>query len=114
MRTQGSWSDSTKVLEGCQLLCARQLAPLSDDLVSQADILAGLGTIDHHRNGARCIALDIKRNFKVYLLTLEAGFMYYFTPPEPQRFSPYAGAGFAAVLTLFTFLTWWAIRMIAL
>jgi hypothetical protein len=46
------------------------------------------------------IALDIKRNFKVYLLTLEAGFMYYFTPPEPQRFSPYAGAGFAAVVPM--------------
>ena len=28
--------------------------------------------------------------------------------------SPAGGAGFAAVLTMFTFLTWWTIRMIAL
>jgi len=44
--------------------------------------------------------LDIERTFKVYLLTIEAGFSYYFTTPEPQRFSPYAGAGFAAVVPM--------------
>ena len=33
-----------------------------------------------------------ERTLKVYLLTFEAGFSYYFTPPEPQRFSPYVGA----------------------
>jgi hypothetical protein len=45
-------------------------------------------------------ALDIARTLKVYLLTLEAGFSYYFVPPEPQRLSPYAGAGFAAVVPM--------------
>ncbi len=44
--------------------------------------------------------LSIERTLKVYLLTLEAGFSYYFTPPEPQRFSPYVGAGFAAVVPM--------------
>lgn len=44
--------------------------------------------------------LDIQRTFKVYLLTLEAGFAYYFTTPEAQRFSPYAGAGFAAAVPM--------------
>jgi hypothetical protein len=45
-------------------------------------------------------ALDIERTFKVYLLTLETGFSYCFVPPEPQRFSPYVGAGFAAVVPM--------------
>ena len=44
--------------------------------------------------------LDIRRTFKVYLFTLDAGFVYYFTPPTPEGFSPYAGAGFAAVVPL--------------
>jgi opacity protein-like surface antigen len=45
-------------------------------------------------------SLDIARTLKVYLLTLEAGFSYYFTSPEPQRFSPYVGAGLAAVVPM--------------
>jgi len=45
-------------------------------------------------------ALDIERTLKAYLLTLEAGFSYYFVPPEPQRASPYFGAGFAAVVPM--------------
>lgn len=44
--------------------------------------------------------LAISRTLKVYLLTLEAGFSYYFVSPEPQRASPYAGAGFAAVVPM--------------
>ena len=44
--------------------------------------------------------LDIARTLKVYLLTFEAGFSYYFVPPAPESFSPYAGAGFAAVVPL--------------
>ena len=44
--------------------------------------------------------LDIERTLKVYLLTLEAGFSYYFTSPEPQRAAPYIGAGFAAVVPM--------------
>jgi hypothetical protein len=43
-------------------------------------------------------ALDIHRTFKAYLFSVEAGFLYYFVPPEVQRFSPYAGAGFGAVI----------------
>jgi hypothetical protein len=46
------------------------------------------------------VALDIERTLKVYLLTLEAGFSYYFTAPAPQLFSPYVGAGFAAVVPM--------------
>ncbi len=45
-------------------------------------------------------ALDIARTLKVYLMTFEAGFSYCFVPPEPQRFSPYVGAGFAAVVPM--------------
>jgi hypothetical protein len=45
-------------------------------------------------------ALDIARTFKVYLMTFEAGFSYYFVAPEPQRASPYVGAGFAAVIPM--------------
>lgn len=45
-------------------------------------------------------SLDIARTLKVYLLTFEAGFSYYFVPPAPESFSPYAGAGFAAVVPL--------------
>jgi opacity protein-like surface antigen len=45
-------------------------------------------------------SLDIERTLKVYLLSLEAGFSYYFIPPEPERFSPYAGAGFSAVVPM--------------
>ena len=41
-------------------------------------------------------SLDMERTFKVYLLTFEAGFVYYFTTPEAQSFSPSAGGGFAA------------------
>jgi opacity protein-like surface antigen len=48
--------------------------------------------------------LDINQTFKVYLLSFDAGFSYYFVPPEVERFSPYAGAGFSAVLP-FTRLT---------
>lgn len=46
------------------------------------------------------IALDIERTLEVYLLTFEAGFSYYFVPPEPQRVCPYVGAGFAAVVPM--------------
>jgi hypothetical protein len=45
-------------------------------------------------------SLDIARTLKVYLLTLDAGFSYYFVSPEPQRFSPFVGAGFAAVVPM--------------
>ncbi|MCX5753608.1 MAG: hypothetical protein NTW97_08165 [Candidatus Krumholzibacteria bacterium] len=45
-------------------------------------------------------ALDIERTLKVYLCTVEAGFAYYFVSPEPQRFSPFVGAGFAAVFPM--------------
>ena len=46
------------------------------------------------------VELAIERTLKVYLLAFEAGFSYYFTPPEPQRFSPYVGAGFAAIVPM--------------
>lgn len=46
------------------------------------------------------IPLEINRTFKVYLFSLEAGFAYYFISPEVRRFSPYVGAGFAAVFPL--------------
>jgi opacity protein-like surface antigen len=46
------------------------------------------------------VPLNITRDFKVYLVSLEAGFNYYFVPPEPERFSPYAGAGFAGVIPI--------------
>ena len=42
--------------------------------------------------------LDIERSFKAYLFSLEGGFLYYFVPPEVQRFSPYAGAGLGMVM----------------
>ena len=45
-------------------------------------------------------ALDIARTLKVYLLTFEAGFSYYFITPAPESFSPYAGAGFGAVIPM--------------
>ncbi|MGD1048785.1 MAG: hypothetical protein ABR899_08565 [Candidatus Krumholzibacteriaceae bacterium] len=45
-------------------------------------------------------SLKIDRTLKVYLLTFEAGFSYYFIVPTPESFSPYAGAGFAAVVPL--------------
>ena len=45
-------------------------------------------------------SLDVARTFKVYLLTFEAGFSYYFATPAAQTFSPYAGAGFAAVVPM--------------
>lgn len=45
-------------------------------------------------------ALDIQRTLEVYLLTFEVGFSYYFVPPEPQRVSPYVGAGFAGVVPM--------------
>ncbi len=44
--------------------------------------------------------LEFNRDLKVYLLSLEFGFNYYFVSPEPERFSPYAGAGFAAVVPM--------------
>jgi hypothetical protein len=44
--------------------------------------------------------LAIERTLKAYLLTIEAGFSYYFVSPEPQRASPYVGAGFAAVFPM--------------
>jgi len=51
-------------------------------------------------NDTTNIRLDIQRTLKVYLMTLEAGFSYSFIPPEPQRFSPYVGGGFAAVIPM--------------
>jgi opacity protein-like surface antigen len=44
------------------------------------------------------IALD--QTFKVYLLSIDFGFSYYFVAPEVERFSPYAGAGFSAVVPM--------------
>jgi opacity protein-like surface antigen len=51
-------------------------------------------------NDTTNVALTSSRTLKVYLLTLEAGFSYCFIPPEPQRFSPYFGAGFAGVIPM--------------
>jgi hypothetical protein len=42
--------------------------------------------------------LDIERSFKAYLFSMEGGFLYYFVPPEVQRFSPYAGAGLGVIV----------------
>ena len=48
----------------------------------------------------RNVQLDIERDLKVYLFALEVGFAYYFITPEPRNFSPYFGAGLAAVIPL--------------
>ncbi len=42
--------------------------------------------------------LTFERDFSVYLLSLDVGFSYAFVSPEPQRFSPYVGGGFSAVV----------------
>ncbi len=44
--------------------------------------------------------LTFERDLAVYLFALDIGFSYYFVSPEPQRFSPYAGAGFSAVVPM--------------
>jgi hypothetical protein len=44
--------------------------------------------------------LDINRTFKAYFFSLDAGFSYYFVTPEVERFSPYAGAGFSAIVPM--------------
>jgi opacity protein-like surface antigen len=44
--------------------------------------------------------LSVERTFKAYIISMEAGFLYYFVAPEVQRFSPYTGGGFAAVAPL--------------
>jgi len=44
--------------------------------------------------------LDVERTFKTYFMSAEVGFLYYFVTPEVQRFSPYAGAGFSAVVPI--------------
>jgi opacity protein-like surface antigen len=46
------------------------------------------------------ILLDFTQTFRVYLLSFDAGFSYYFVTPEVERFSPYAGAGFSAVIPM--------------
>lgn len=46
------------------------------------------------------LPLDVDRNFTVYLFSVDIGFLYYFVTPEVRRFSPYVGAGFAAVVPL--------------
>lgn len=46
------------------------------------------------------LPLDVDRNFKVYLFSVDLGFLYYFVTPEVRRFSPFVGAGFAAVIPL--------------
>lgn len=55
--------------------------------VTQADTMAA-------------IPLDVERSFKVYLLSLDIGFLYYFIGPEVRRFSPFVGAGFSTVFPL--------------
>lgn len=51
------------------------------------------------------VPLDIERTLEVYLLSFEIGFSYYFTPPEPQSFSPFVGAGFSAVVPMVSLTT---------
>jgi len=46
------------------------------------------------------IALDVDQTFSVYLLSTDFGFSYYFVAPEVERLSPYAGAGFSAVVPM--------------
>lgn len=46
------------------------------------------------------LPLDVDRTFKVYLFSVDIGFLYYFVPPEVRRFSPFVGGGFAAVIPL--------------
>ena len=44
------------------------------------------------------LLLTFERDFEVYLFAVDIGFSYCFVVPEPQRFSPYTGAGFSAVV----------------
>jgi opacity protein-like surface antigen len=60
--------------------------------VTQADTLAN-------------IVLDIDRQLSVYLVGIEAGFSYYVITPAPRSFSPYVGAGLAAVVPMVRFKT---------
>jgi opacity protein-like surface antigen len=46
------------------------------------------------------LLLDIERDFAVYLFAVDVGFSYCFITPAPQRFSPYTGAGFSAVVPM--------------
>lgn len=50
--------------------------------------------------GDTLTALDIERTFKVFLLSFEAGFAYYFITPAVRQATPYVGGGFAAVFPL--------------
>ncbi len=44
--------------------------------------------------------LTFERDFAVYLFAVDVGFSYCFIAPAPQRFSPYTGAGFSAVVPM--------------
>lgn len=46
------------------------------------------------------ISVETERDFKVYLLAFDFGFTYCFITPEVQRFTPYTGAGFSAVVPM--------------
>lgn len=57
-----------------------------------SELVATIDTNNYYLQG--------ERTFKVYLLSLDVGLEYYFVSPEPQRFSPYVGGGFAAVVPI--------------
>ena len=67
------------------------------NLSSMGDYVA---TVDLPDTSNVNLPLDVDRNFKVYLFSVDLGFLYYFVTPEVRRFSPFVGAGFAAVIPL--------------
>ncbi len=67
------------------------------NLSSMGDYVA---TVDLPDTNDVNLPLDVNRSFKVYLFSVDLGFLYYFVTPEVRRFSPFVGAGFAAVIPL--------------
>ncbi len=52
---------------------------------------------DYVAQGDSLFQLQIDRTLKIYLLSLELGFIYYVMEPEVRNFSPYVGGGFSTV-----------------
>jgi hypothetical protein len=67
------------------------------DLASAGDYVA---TVDLPDTSGVNVPLDVERTFKVYLFSVDLGFLYYFVSPEVRRFSPFVGGGFAAVIPM--------------
>lgn len=95
-----SWSDwSTSFYSRLQY--QRQITP-THVITASANFsyLTANSTGDYFTQTDPVVYLLTERTLKIYLLSFDAGFLYYMVKPEVRQIAPYIGGGFSAFIPL--------------